>query len=1077
MRNIYPKVVALCMIVLLFAGVTARAQQRITVKGRVTDAQSHAGIPGVSIVDADLKKGIAVTDPNGNYSVTIEMNKTLLFRFIGYEDKAIKVTKAELNLQMAPAEKFLKESVIVGYQKRTKETVTGAVSMVSHKDIQDVPVTNLEQLLQGKVAGMNIQNISGAPGFGGTINIRGISQLNVTGSGDEAFLSSSNPLLVIDNVPVEYDGGIDQSMLQPGAATGPLSLLPPEDIESIEIFKDAQAASLYGSRGANGVIVITTRRGNSPVPIINFNNSVFMNTPPQLRPVWGGQLERDFRTYTILNYSEYDFLAKLQFANAQFITDSLNGFYNNSTDWQGLFYQKTFNSNHNLQISGGNAKMNYKANMGYQMYQGVIKNTGFNRYTANLQLNLQPNERLRISGQLFAALGQKQRGNGGGLTGNGAGSAFSSSLLPGPSHFLDFPELRAYIENVDDNNTMNIRSYLSVDYELLKGLRLTSATSYDYTTDTRDRFNQAFSNNNQTMVYGYISRRGELNTRNGLAYNFTTNPANSEMAHNLLVTAFTEANIKELETHVRDLRNGPSDYYWGPRGYSPRFYPGNPWNNADGWNTNGTLNSATYHALSFAGVISYNFRTKYNVDFSYRADGNSASGTKSRYAINPSVGVRYNFTKEPVFKEMNFIDYGSVRGSYGINSRPASTRVNSLGYYSIYSDYNNMPAIGPDWGKMPNPFLQSEKAYQYNFGFEMSLFKGRVSVTYDTYFKESYNILQDQRLSDITGYNDIQVNGGAIVNYGHEFVLGLRPFVSSKAGGFQWNLNFNGAIARSVLTKLPAGLQMARFDDGGPFYIDLARKVGRNPFSNYIYQTEGIYQNNTDVPVDPIRGVRYKTGRGNGVTYFQAGDPRWKDVNGDYFLDDRDDNVLSGNPEPMVTGGISSTWSYKNFSLNVFASYLLKRTILNTAMTSRLMKLTQPANTEYTGPGGGSVNIYDLDLIDYWQKSGDMSKYPNIYYVWRNGQIQPFRADQTLWEEDGSYFKLNQVTLAYTFRDFNFMKRLKLRSLRAYATAFNVAIFSPYSGPNPENVSQLGRDNINGYPSARTYTAGFTAEF
>lgn len=1077
MRNIYPKAVALCTVLLLFASGMAMAQQKITIRGRVTDAQSHSGIPGVSIVDMDLKKGIAVTDPNGNYTISIEANKTLLFRFIGYEDKSVKASKPEINLQLSPAEKFLKESVIVGYQTRSKETVTGAVSMINRKDLQDVPVTNLEQLLQGKVAGMNIQNISGAPGFGGSINIRGISQLNISGSGDEAFLSSSNPLLVIDNVPVDYDGGIDQSMLQPGAATGPLSLIPPEDIESIEVFKDAQAASLYGSRGANGVIVITTRRGNSAVPIINLNNSIFLNTPPQLRPVWGGSLERDFRTFTILNYSEYDFLAKFQLATAQFITDSLNGFYNNSTDWQGLFYQKTINSNNNLQISGGNPKMNYKANLGYQMNQGIIKNTGFNKYTANLQLNLQPTDRLRISGQLFGALGQKQRGNGGGLTGNGAGNAFSSSLLPGPSHFLEFPELRAYLENVDDNNTVNIRSYVSVDYEVLKGLRLTSATSYDYYTDTRDRFNQAFSNNNQTMVYGFISRRGELNTRNGLAYNYSTNVSNSEMAHNVTATVFTEANIKEREDHVRDMRNGPSDFYWGPRGYSPRFYPGNPWNNGDGHNVNGTSESATFHALSFAGVLSYNFRTKYNIDLSYRADGNSNSGTQSRYSINPSVGVRYNFTKEPMFRDMNFIDYGSIRASYGVNSRPASTRVNSLGYYNIFSDYNNMPAIGPNWDIMPNPFLQSEKAYQYNFGVEVSLFKGRLSMTYDTYFKEQYNILQNQVLSDITGYSNIQVNGGAIVNYGHEMVLIGRPITSSKPGGFQWNVTLNGAIARSVITELPADMQMSRYDDGRPFYIDLGRKVGRNPMSNYIFQTQGIYQYDTDVPVDPIRGVRYKTNRGNGPTYFQAGDPRWRDVNGDFFLDDRDDNVLSGNPEPMVTGGISSSWSYKNFSLSVFASYLMKRTIMNTAMTARLMKLTEPNRIDYSGDLGGSINIYDLDQLDYWKNPGDMAKYPNIYYVWRNGQIRPFRADQTLWEEDGSYFKINQITMAYTFRDFGFMKRVKLRSLRAYATAFNVAIFSGYSGPNPETVSQLGRDNINGYPAARTYTAGFTAEF
>ncbi len=1066
-----------CMALLLVTGRMAYAQQKITVKGKVTDAQSHTPIPGVSIMDGTTKKGIGVTDPNGNYTLTVDQNALLLFRFIGYDDKSMKVTKAEMNLTMQPADKYLKEAVIVGYQTRTKETVTGSVTVISGKDLQNVPVSNLEQLLQGKVAGMNIQNNTGAPGFGGTVSIRGISQLNITGSGDEAYLASSNPLLVIDNVPVDYDGGIDQSMLQPGAATGPLALIPPEDIESIEVFKDAQAASLYGSRGANGVIVITTKRGNSNVPIISTNNSVFVNFPPPLRPVWGGSKERDFRVFTILNYTRSDAEARNYLDNAQFITDSLNGFYNNSTDWQGLFYQRTVNTNNNLMISGGNAKMNYKANLAYQMNQGVIKNTGFNKYSLNMQLNFQPNTRLRVNGQLFGALGQKQRGNGGGLTGNGAGNAFSSSLLPGPSHFLDFPELRAYLNNLDDNNTVNLRSYVSLDYELIHGLRLTSATSYDYYTDTRDRFNQAFSNNNQTIIYGYVGRRGELNSRNGFSYNFNSNAGNVEKGHNVLVSLFTETNILENEQHVREMRNGPSDFYWGPRGYSPRFYPGNPWNDASSKNTNGTSASSIYHALSWAAFVSYNFRTRYTIDISYRADGNSSSGTASRYAINPSVGVRWNFSKEKWISRFNFLDYGSFRASYGVNSRPASTRVNSLGLYQVYPDYNNMPAIGPDFSIMPNPSLESEKAYQFNFGSDMSFFKGRLSFNYDTYYKKTYNILSDQYLTDVTGYGTVQVNGGSIVNYGHELAITVRPIASVKPQGLQWTLTANGALNRSTLVSLAGGMQQYRKADGAPFYLDFAQKVGRNPTSNYIFQTQGIYQRDEDVPVDPIRGVRYKSGRGNGTQYFRAGDPIWRDVNGDYFLDERDDNVISGNPEPSATGGISNTWSYKNFSLNIFCSYTLHRSVMNTAMTARLLRLTQPYNIDYSGDPGGTINIYDLSLLNYWQHPGDNAQYPNIYQVYRNGEIKPFRMGQTLFQEDGSYFKINQITLGYNFRDFGFMRRAKVRTLRMYATLFNVAIFSKYSGPNPELVTQLGRDNINGYPTARSFTAGISAEF
>ncbi len=1079
MHKLYTGIIRLCLVLLLLAGGGAYAQQKITVTGKVTEGgTSGVGIPGVSIIDVAARKGIAVTDGAGNFTLSIEEGKTLLFRFIGYQDKTVKAGSAPLRIVMTAAETGLKEQVVIGYQKRSKETMTGASSSISGKDIQNVPVPNLEQLLQGKVAGMNIQVNTGAPGFGGTISIRGISQLNISGSGDQAFLASSNPLLVIDNVPVEYDGGVDQSMLQPGAATGPLSLIPPEDVESIEIYKDAQAASLYGSRGANGVIVITTKRGNSAVPIISTNNSVFVNVPPQLRSVWGGNKERDYRIKAIMDYNRSERKARDDMDAAIFLSDSLNGFFNNSTDWQGLFYQTTLNTNNNLQITGGNSKMNYKANLAYQMNQGVIKNTGFNKYSLNLQLNMQPNTRLRVSGQLFGGYGQKKRGNGGGLTGNGAGNAFSSSLLPGPSHFLEFPELRAYLENVDDNNTLNIRSYLNVDYEVLPGLRLTSTTSYDYYTDTRDRFNRGFSNNNQTLSYGFVGRRGELNTRNGLAYNFSTRPDDSEAGHNILVSAFTEANIMENEQHIREMRNGPSDFYWGPRGYSPRFYPGNPWNDADRINTNGTPVSRTYHAMSYAGFISYNFRTKYVLDLSYRADGNSSSGLASRYSVNPALGVRWNFNKEPLFQDISFLDYGSVRGSYGINSRPVANQVNSLGIYQVFADYNNQTAIGPQFGLMPNPYLESEKSRQYDVGLDVSLFKGRFSFTYDTYFKRSYNLVMEVPLTDVTGYNRIEMNGGAIVNYGHELSVTVRPIASKKPTGFQWMVSANGAITRSVLTELPGGLKSMRYNDGAPYYQDLARKIGRNPISNFLYRTEGFYNTDGDVPVDPIRGVRYKTGKGNSPSYFLAGDPIWRDVNGDYMLDDEEDNMIVGNPEPRATGGISNTVSYRNFSLNVFCSFTWKRDILNNAMAGRLMRLTQPNNINFEGGIGGTVNIYDLDQLNYWKGQGDAgAKYPNAYYFYRNGQIQPFRLDQTMFMEDGSYFKINQVTLNYQFRDFDFMRRAKIRTLRVYTTLYNLATISKYSGPNPETVSQLGRDDINGYPAARSFTLGFNAEF
>jgi len=805
------------VLALLMACSMTYAQQTITVKGRITDVNSREGLPGVTIIDVQAKKGLGITDVQGNFSFSVQEGKTVQFRFVGYREVTMKITKPTLYLSLTPENRSLKEAVVVGYQKRTKETVSGSVAVISGKDLQDVPVSSVQELLQGKVAGLNIQNNTGAPGFRGTVSIRGISQLSITGTGDQTYLATNNPLLVIDNVPVDYDGGFSQSMLQPGAATGPLALIPPDDIQSIEIMKDAQATSLYGSRGANGVIVITTRRGNSPTPVIDINSNVFINLAPQLRPTWGGALERAYRINSILYHSRDMQEARDRLENAQFLTDSLNGFYNNSTNWQGLFYQTTINTQNNVQISGGSPKLNYKANLAYMRNQGVIKNTGFDKYSLNMQLNIQPNSRLRISTQLFGALGQKQRGNGGGLTGNGAGDAFTSSLLPGPSRFVGNPQFDGYENNMDDNSTINIRGFVDMDYELFRNLRVNSITSYDYYTDTRDRFNQAFANNNQTLLYGFVGRHDELNTRNGINYNFSSNPLNVESGHNLYASVFSEVNIKTDNQHVRDIRNGPSDYFWGPRGYSPRFYPGNPWNDGNGTNVNGTSVSYLYHALSWAGFVSYNFRTKYSIDLSYRLDGNSSAGINNPYTKNPAVGVRWNFGKEALFRRLNWLDYGSIRVTYGSNSRAAATLPNFLGIYQVYNNYNNNPAIAPNFDVMANQSLGPEKSNQFNFGVDLGLFKGRLEFIYDTYYKNSHNLIRDLYLPDVTGFNRVQVNGASLVNYGHELTITARPISSPNQRAFQWTVSVNGAHNRGVLTRLPGGVQFYRQTQGAPY--------------------------------------------------------------------------------------------------------------------------------------------------------------------------------------------------------------------------------------------------------------------
>lgn len=1072
MKNL-KRLILSCFVVshLLAVGHVYAQQTQMELSGTVLDADKREFLGGVSIINATTHKTIGLSTDKGSFSVKVHEGDKIKFSYIGFVDNIITVSKKDITVLLEPSSNSIKNDVVVfGYQTRTKETVTGAVSIISGKDLQNVPVANVEQLLQGKVAGMNVQNLTGAPGFSGSVSIRGISQLSISGDGNQAQLASNNPLLVIDNVPIDYDGGVSQSMLQPGAATGPLALIPPEDIQSIEVFKDAQAASLYGSRGANGVIVITTKQGNSPTPVISLNSSVFVNLPPQLRPTWGGRLERDYRLYSILNYSKDEQTARELLDNYQFLTDSLNPFYNNSTDWQRYFYQTTINTNHNIQVSGGNSKLNYKTNLAYQLNQGVLKNTGFEKYSLNMQLNFMPTPRLRVGAQVFGALGQKQRGNGGGLTNNGAGDAFTSSLYPSPSHFIGIPRLEGYENNLDDNSTVNLRAYLKVDYELAHNLRLSSTTSYDYYTDTRDQFKQAFTNNNQTMLYGYVGRRDELNTRNGINYSYNTVPDDLSSGHNFYISAYNETNIRTNNIHIRDVRNGPSDFYWGPRGYSPRFYPGNHYNDGANINDNGTHASMLFHALSWAGVFSYNYKTKYVADISFRMDGNSDAGVNKRYSSNPALGLRWNFEKEAWMEKFDWLDYGALRMTYGVNNRSTATTLNTLGFYKIYGDYNNAPAIGPDFNILPNPYLEPEKSYQYDIGGDLGILGGKFTLTYDTYYKKSYNIVRDFYLPDITGYSKVQVNGGSLVNYGHELVLNFRPFVSKTMDGFQWSISMNGAMNHGVLTGLPGDLSLYRQHDN-TYNQDFILQVGRNPISNYLYQYNGVFQDITDVPVDPVTGVR--TRWQDGIGYFGAGDPNWKDVNGDYVISANDDKFIVGNPDPIFTGGISNTISYKNFSLNVYMSYLADRTLLNNAMAKRLFDLRFPGLDDDDVMG----NLFDLSQLDFWSANNTGGKYPSIVDYYHKGVTDAFLLDQTLFAESGSYFKINQITLSYRFQGFRFMKNLGLHALNAYTTLYNVAIFSSYSGPNPETVSRLGRDDINGYPAALSFTVGLRAQF
>jgi len=1024
-------------------------QEVITVKGKVLEG--NATLPGVSIsIIADGKKrAIAATGSDGDFTIRVPKNAKLEFNYIGYTAKVVDVKdQTFLTVRMTSDTQMLEATVIVGYQRKTKETVTGSVTRITAEQIKDVPVSSVEQLLQGKVAGLNIQNNTGAPGFRGTTAIRGLSQIGVQGTGDDAYLTPSSPLYVIDGIPIDANSGFEYGFESKGPGTSPLALIPPEDVESIDVMKDADAASLYGSRGANGVIVITTKRGNSPVPLVRLTSSFFMNTIPQLRQTIGGKEERDNLIARIMDTEDYREIYKISLSPR--LADSLNAFYNNATDWQGLYYQPTYNQTHNLSVSGGNQGLNYKTNLNYYHERGVIKNTGFDRYSVSSQVNYKPNPKLNLTGSVTLSLGNKIKGSGNGLTDVGAGGELSSSLLPGPSYFLNDPRFTGALNRKNDSKTYSLTSYVDGSYELLPLLRLGTTISYSYILNNEDSFIPALANSDRSKVYGYVARTGNLYNRTSLTYSKTF-----AKDHTIYSGLFSELTANQNRAREANLINGPNDNYYGPFGFSS-LYNGfvgiTP--NIDAVNDNNDFTDT--HTVGAGANVSYDYLKKYIVNFNYRFDGNSYAGVKSRWAKSPSIGLRWNIEKEELLKSFDWLDFASARFSYGINLRPSTNVYASLGSYSVVGTYNNVPRISPKLGLMPNPYLKPERVEQFNAGLDISIFKGVASMTVDAYQKVITDMLYRQDLPTSTGFSSVVTNSASMMNKGLELSFNFRPLPTSSK--LYWNFSVNGALNKDVLLSLPGGATQVLSNGGA-----VITKVGRNTLNNFLYISEGVYSTDTDVPVDPVTGRAYRNSAGG---EYKAGDMIFKDVDGNYITD-INDLQIAGNPIPRVTGGFFSILTYGKFGLTINGSFVIKRDLLNNALSKSLSNNYNPfATTEST--------MVDISQYDYWKQPGDNAKYPNPLRYLSN--TNPYNSSQTLFQEDGTYFKLNSATFSYTFKK-EMLTRYGVNNLRFYATGSNLLILSGYSGPNPENVTELGRDRIDTYPNSPSFVLGLNLEF
>ena len=1036
-----------CLFILTVSFVVDSAAQEVQVKGTVKDRADDSGIPGVNIVVLAKDKTIIrgqVSTLDGTFDILAPTGSSIRATYIGFDTVYYQVTAkpaSNLVLYLKERTQDIEEVVIVGYQVKKVTEVSASVSVIETKDLVVTPVSNVMELIQGRVAGLNVQMNNGLPGMTGTYTIRGVSDINISGG----ELIPSRPLFVVDDIPQDDVGDFDMQGLVSGSGVSPLSFIPVEDIDNIQILRDAAATSLYGSKGAYGVVLINTKKGNSPKPQIDYSASFKVNTPPRLRDVVVGQAERMARINQIMRNDTSYYHAQMLVNSNPFLADSLNAYWNNNTDWQDVFYRVTFNQTHNLNFSGGDKKFNYKVNGGVYNEKGIIQNTDFNTYTLRTGMGYKPNDRFSITTSVNVGIALSKTGNGSILEQRGvAAGANTTSLLPPPSLYTSSSDILGALA-VDDNKTsINYNATVSMEYQLPWKQSLKGTFGYTYATQEVETFTPGMLNNYEAMMYGYSTNSSNLYARFNTGYTYQL------FLFRIGLNVGAEITSSSSSGNTVRLQGLAGDQILGPIGYRQNVSSGTANSSAESVAVMFTFNPT----IGFGGKTTIG-NEKYVITPAINPETNSTYGSKTKWSLNPLLGFRWNLHLEPFMKPLkDIVTAGAIRLTWGQTTRYNASIYDIWGSYLLNSGtYGGYAYIPPDLSRLPNDQLKPVTNTQWNLGYDLNLLRHKFTMNVDMYYKQIDNQLNSTNIADHNAYNTFRTTEISLVNYGMEVAIGSRPL--SSESDFNLYIGLNMTINRDVTARLPNN---ARQITNG----DVVNRVGSNTLANYLYVYKGVYANDEDVPVDPATGRRLRIGGNNSdEAYFRAGDPIWVDINGDYIIDEND-KVVIGNSQPRINGGANFTLSYKNFRLSTNMSYIIRRDIINAALADRFATYADPLSQKALVP---------ISAYNFWTPENRVADYPNPHDFTRSRIINPFRYDQTLFMEDGSYLKINNASLSYALPK-KWLNKIKIRQITVTGSVNNIWTFSNYSGINPENVNSLGYDLSGGYPNARNWAFG-----
>jgi TonB-linked SusC/RagA family outer membrane protein len=1044
------------------------------VSGKVTDEKGEP-LPGVTVKLEGTYIGTA-TNIDGMFQFTSTTKSgTVIVSFVGKKTQKLTfVAGTPLIVKLQEDHSNLDEVTVVAYGESKKREMVGSVTTIKSDEIKNVPAPTVSSLLQGRVAGMDVTNVSGAPGGGGVqVTIRGYNSLNT-----EVGRNFSNPLWVVDGVPM-------QSFTSPVTGTNALADLNPETIESIQVLKDASSTSLYGARAANGVILVTTKKGRKDQKgQFSVNISQTYSVLPEYPTVYGGKGERAYRLQAFRNHrkayydsnlgqwvypesaeeaynqgwrAHYDNYWKYGGAwdsdNGDALQDSLNTFYNNSSDFFKHFYQKGKITNANIQTYGGSERTAYSIGIGYYDEEGIAVNTGFSRANLMGNFSAKPVDGVNVIFNNSLSYTDRNKGVTNSQLASGvgvdlvAGNPYAlSTLLPSTSDVLD--NALAQIKKVKEKNvSYRVRSTFGVDVDLLDGLKFSNKTSVDFSQNNRNYFApSSLDNQGRTVSTGEVARNLMLLNESLLTYKYSLNET-----HNFDAMFGVSYQKDEHNYNGGTAKGGPSDaiHYVGDRGW-PVFIDHGNW--VEGMK-NYKSDFVEKKLMSAFGRINYNYSQKYLFTATVRRDGSSVFGEDVRWATFPSVGLGWNFSEEDFMDGFEWLDHAKLRASYGVSGNTFDNAYLSYGILNGYYPYNGRPTVRPEYdGGSYNPNLTWEETKQLDIGIDLNLFNYRLQVTADFYDR-----LTDQMLYKIqvpgnySAYSSEWRNAAAISNQGLE--LELKYDVFRKEDAF-WRVSFNIAKNWNKFKRSYNGKDLLDTDPEKLRYYVLGREV--NAIYGYIF--EGYYQNTDEVPT-------YYDGNGElrpvhpnyGPDYHYApGNSKFRDVNEDGVVNYKD-QVYLGSSLPKMYGGLINEAKWKNFDLNMLISYSIGRDMVNAIGTSSL-STNLPLSPIFK----------NLDNTTFWEKPGDETDYPMIAAERYNNDWSPV---QDRFVETVNYVKLKSLTLGYTLPK-NLFKKM---SLRFFFSGENLLTLTNYSGIDPETVDMTsGIDDGRNYPLARKLTLGLT---